>query len=65
MLKRCMSQLRGHLQPSEGNQTTGGTTVPNDCVIYGCPSVEKLRDELERLMLEHIESMQKQTFLGI
>jgi hypothetical protein len=29
------------------------------------PSVEKLRDELERLMLEHIESMQKQTFLGI
>jgi hypothetical protein len=29
------------------------------------PSLEKLRDELERLMLEHIESMQKQTFLGI
>ncbi len=30
-----------------------------------CPSVEKLRDELERLMREHIESMKKQTFLGI
>jgi len=29
------------------------------------PSVEKLRDELTRLMLEHIESMQKRTFLGI
>jgi hypothetical protein len=29
------------------------------------PSVEKLRDELERLMREHIESMNKQTFLGI
>ncbi|MFZ0201621.1 MAG: hypothetical protein WB523_22225 [Candidatus Sulfotelmatobacter sp.] len=29
------------------------------------PSVEKLRDELERLMREHIESMKKQTFLGI
>jgi hypothetical protein len=29
------------------------------------PSVEQLRDELERLMREHIESTQKQTFLGI
>jgi len=29
------------------------------------PSVGKLRDELTRLMLEHIESMQKRTFLGI
>ncbi|HWY20400.1 MAG TPA: hypothetical protein VNX26_04220 [Candidatus Acidoferrum sp.] len=29
------------------------------------PSVEKIRDELEQLMREHIESMQKQTFLGI
>ncbi len=29
------------------------------------PSIEKLRDELTRLMLEHIESMQKRTFLGI
>ncbi len=28
-------------------------------------SVEKLRDELARLMQEHIESMQRQTFLGI
>lgn len=28
-------------------------------------SVDKLRDELERLMREHIESMAKQTFLGI
>jgi hypothetical protein len=26
---------------------------------------EKLRDELERLMREQIESLQKQTFLGI
>ena len=29
------------------------------------PSVEQLRDELERLMREHIESMQRRTFLGI
>ena len=29
------------------------------------PNVEELRDELERLMREHIESMAKQTFLGI
>lgn len=29
------------------------------------PNVEKLRDELARLMQEHIESMQRQTFLGI
>jgi len=28
-------------------------------------SVEQLRDELQRLMHEHIESMQRQTFLGI
>jgi predicted RNase H-like HicB family nuclease len=28
-------------------------------------SVEKLRDELTRLMQEHIESMQQRTFLGI
>jgi hypothetical protein len=27
--------------------------------------LELLRDELERLMREHIESMKKQTFLGI
>jgi hypothetical protein len=29
------------------------------------PSAEKLRDELERLMREHIENMKSQTFLGI
>jgi hypothetical protein len=29
------------------------------------PSIEKLRDELTRLMREHIENMQKRTFLGI
>ena len=29
------------------------------------PNVEELRDELERLMRDHIESMAKQTFLGI
>ena len=29
------------------------------------PNVEELRDELERLMREHIDSMTKQTFLGI
>jgi hypothetical protein len=29
------------------------------------PSIEQLRDELTRLMREHIESIQKQTFLGI
>lgn len=29
------------------------------------PSVEKLRDELERLMREHIEVTQRRTFLGI
>ena len=29
------------------------------------PTVEQLRDELTRLMQEHIESMQKRTFLGI
>jgi hypothetical protein len=29
------------------------------------PGVEKLRDELERLMIEHIEVTQKRTFLGI
>ena len=28
-------------------------------------NVEELRDELERLMREHIDSMAKQTFLGI
>ena len=28
-------------------------------------SVEKLRDELTRLMQEHIESMRQRTFLGI
>lgn len=27
--------------------------------------LEQLRDALERLMREHIESMKKQTFLGI
>jgi hypothetical protein len=29
------------------------------------PSIENLRDELTRLMREHIENMQKRTFLGI
>ncbi len=29
------------------------------------PNVEKLRDELTKLMREHIESMQRRTFLGI
>ncbi len=29
------------------------------------PSVQKLRDELKRLMREHLDSMEKQTFLGI
>ena len=29
------------------------------------PSVERLRDELERLMKEHIEVTQRRTFLGI
>jgi len=29
------------------------------------PSVEQLREELERLMREHIESTQRRTFLGI
>ena len=29
------------------------------------PNVERLRDELTRLMLEHIESMKTRTFLGI
>jgi hypothetical protein len=29
------------------------------------PNVEELRDQLERLMREHIDSMAKQTFLGI
>ncbi|MGA9508664.1 MAG: hypothetical protein WBV55_08475 [Candidatus Sulfotelmatobacter sp.] len=29
------------------------------------PSVEKLSDELQRLMREQIESLAKQTFLGI
>ena len=29
------------------------------------PSLEQLRDELGRLMWEHIESMQNRTFLGI
>jgi hypothetical protein len=29
------------------------------------PSIHELRDELERLMREHIESMQKQTFVGL
>ncbi len=28
-------------------------------------SVEELRDELRRLMLEHIDSMQKETFGGL
>jgi phage tail tape-measure protein len=28
-------------------------------------NLEKLRDELSRLMREHIESMQERTFLGI
>jgi len=29
------------------------------------PNVEELRDELERLMRDHIDNMAKQTFLGI
>ncbi len=29
------------------------------------PTVEKLRDELRRLMLEHIESLEKETFGGL
>jgi hypothetical protein len=29
------------------------------------PSVDKLRDELERLMKEHIEATERRTFLGI
>jgi hypothetical protein len=29
------------------------------------PSIQQLRDELERLMREHIECMQKQTFVGL
>jgi hypothetical protein len=29
------------------------------------PNVEELRDELGRLMRDHIDSMAKQTFLGI
>ena len=28
-------------------------------------SIDKLRNELERLMKEHIEDMQRRTFLGI
>jgi len=29
------------------------------------PGIEEIRDELERLMREQIESLQEQTFLGI
>ncbi len=29
------------------------------------PIVEKLREELKRLMREHLESLEKETFLGI
>lgn len=29
------------------------------------PTIEELRDELNRLMQEHIASMERQTFLGI
>jgi len=29
------------------------------------PSIEELRDELQRLMQEQIESLARQTFLGI
>jgi hypothetical protein len=29
------------------------------------PSIPQLRDELERLMREHIDAMQKQTFVGL
>jgi hypothetical protein len=29
------------------------------------PSVEKLRKELKRLMRQHLESLEKETFLGI
>jgi hypothetical protein len=29
------------------------------------PSLEELRDELRRLMLEHIESLKEETFLGL
>lgn len=31
----------------------------------GGPGIEKIRDELERLMREQIESLSRQTFLGI
>jgi hypothetical protein len=31
----------------------------------GGASIEKLRDELTRLMREHIENMKNRTFLGI
>jgi hypothetical protein len=29
------------------------------------PSVEKLREELKRLMRDHLESLEKETYLGI
>jgi hypothetical protein len=29
------------------------------------PSIHQLRDQLERLMREHIDTMQKQTFVGL
>jgi len=29
------------------------------------PSIHQLRDELEQLMREHIDTMQKQTFVGL
>jgi hypothetical protein len=29
------------------------------------PSIQQLRDELEGLMREHIDAMQKQTFVGL
>lgn len=31
----------------------------------GGRSLEELRDELRRLMLEHIESLKEETFLGL
>jgi hypothetical protein len=39
-------------------------TLPRVISMDGS-SVDKLRDELERLMKEHIEATQRRTFLGI
>jgi hypothetical protein len=34
-------------------------------IFMNIPSVDKLRDELEQLMKEHIEATERRTFLGI